>query len=174
MEFDLESSRRVLARTPEVLRVWLSDLPEPWIRSNEGADTWSPFDVVGHLIHGERTDWIPRARIILEHGASVRFEPFDRFAQFEASRGKSMVELLDTFSELRAQNVVALDDLRLTPRHLTLTGRHPEFGVVTLGHLLATWVVHDLGHIAQIARVMAKCYSSEVGPWRAYVPVLGR
>jgi len=172
MRFELASAREVLSRTPSALDRLVRDLPDAWTRENEGPDTWSVFDVVGHLIHGELTDWIPRARIILEHGASRPFEPFDRFAQLEANKGKSLNELLDRFSELRAESLAALDALRLTPEQLRLEGRHPALGTVTLSQLLSTWVVHDLGHLRQVVRVMAKCYGGEVGPWSAYTRIL--
>ncbi len=155
-----------------MLQTLLDELPEALERGNEGEDTWSPYDIIGHLIHGERTDWISRLRTILEHGESKEFEPFDRFAQFEASRGKSMAELLTEFAALRAENLVFLQALDLGAADYARTGRHPELGIVTLGELLATWVVHDLGHIAQIGRVMAKQLGDEVGAWRAYLPVL--
>jgi hypothetical protein len=174
MQFDLAAGRAILARTPDSLNALLHDLPSPWIEQNEGPDTWSPFDVVGHLVHGERADWMPRARVLLEHGPARAFDPFDRFAQFEESRGKTMRTLLSEFTTLRRENLAALDALRLTPEHMERTGRHPDFGIVTLGQLLSTWVVHDLGHIAQISRVMAKNYAGAVGPWAAYLPVLGR
>ena len=173
MDFDLETGAAVLARTPVALRALLQGLPPDWVERNEGSDTWSPYDVLGHLIHGERTDWMRRARIILEHGEGRAFDPFDRFAMFQESRGKALAELLETFAGLRAANLQALRDLELTPADLGRTGRHPELGVVTLGQLLATWVVHDLGHLAQIARTMAKQYATAVGPWTAYLPVLG-
>ena len=172
MDFALEDAIPVLRRTPAVLRAMLWDLPEPWIRGTEGPETWSPFDVVGHLIHGERTDWITRTEILLEHGETRAFTPFDRFAQFEASRGKSLPELLNTFAELRAANLARLESLGLVPEDLDRRGRHPELGLCTLGELLATWVAHDLSHIAQIARVMGKQYTAAVGPWRAYLPML--
>jgi len=172
MELDLDHAQAVLARTPTVLDALLRGLPDPWIRNHEGPGTWSPFDVVGHLIHGERTDWIPRARIILEAGKSRPFEPFDRVAMFEASRGKALAELLDAFAALRRQNLATLRGWRLTPEQLRLTGRHPELGSVTLGQLLATWVAHDLGHLVQVSRVMARNYAGEVGPWRAYLKVV--
>ncbi len=140
----------------------------------EGPEAWSLFDIVGHLIHGELTDWIPRARIILEHGMDETFESFDRFAQLKANRGKSLDDLLVEFKALRERNLAALDELRLSAEQLKLRGRHPDFGRVTMGQLIATWAVHDLSHIAQIARVMAKYRSSEVGPWKAYLPILGR
>jgi len=172
MEFDLESAREVLRRTPAVLAALVRELPEPWVRQNEGRGTWSVFDVVGHLIHGERTDWIPRARIILQHGAERAFEPFDRTAQFQASGDKSLNQLLDEFGALRADNLAALDGFRLGPKELALEGRHPELGLVTLRQLLSTWVAHDLDHLVQISRVMAAGYSDEVGPWRGYLRVL--
>lgn len=172
MEFRLDQAVAVLARTPRVVRSLLADLDGPWLERNEGPDTWSPFDVVGHLVHGERTDWLGRARMILEHGESRTFEPFDRFAMFEESRGKEIAELLDTFESLRADNLCELEGLHLTEADLERTGRHPDFGRVTLRQLLSTWVAHDLGHLAQISRTMAKRYRDEVGPWRAYLPVL--
>jgi hypothetical protein len=129
---------------------------------------------VGHLIHGERTDWIPRARIILEQGSDRRFTPYDRFAQFRESEGKSLGDLLDEFTQLRAENLAVLGGWHLTDAQLALTGEHPEFGTVTLRQLLATWVGHDLGHVAQIARVMAKQYREAIGPWRAYLPIMDR
>jgi uncharacterized damage-inducible protein DinB len=155
-----------------VLRAWLWELPDSWTTSNEGRDTWSPYDIVGHLIHGERTDWIPRTELLLAHGDSRPFVPFDRFAQFTDSRGKSLQELLDTFAELRTQNLARLESLRLTAADLGRPGRHPELGPVTLGQLLATWVAHDLNHLGQIARVMGRQYTGAVGPWLAYLPLL--
>ena len=174
MKPDLETAIDLLARTPVVLRSLLEDLDEDWTRANEGPETWSPFDVIGHLIHGELTDWIPRLRMILEHGKERTFEPFDRFAQFEASRGKTLEDLLDEFAELRAANLDALQELELGPSDFDREGLHPELGVVTLGQLLATWMAHDLGHLAQIGRVLAQRYRDDVGPWREYMPVLGR
>jgi hypothetical protein len=173
VNFALEGALPVLSRTPAVLRSLLADLPESWARATEGPDTWSPYDIVGHLIHGERTDWMARAEILLTHGETRPFTPFDRFAQFEASRGKTLPELLDTFAGLRAANLVRLESLGLTPADLERRGRHPELGSCTLGELLATWVAHDLSHIAQIARVMGRQYTAAVGPWRAYLPMLG-
>jgi uncharacterized damage-inducible protein DinB len=172
MVFALESAQEILRRTPPALANLVRDLPEDWVRQNEGPGTWSVFDVVGHLIHGERTDWIPRARIILHHGTRKTFEPFDRFAQFQASRDKSLNQLLDEFSALRARNLAELAGFRLGPEQLALQGRHPELGPVTLRQLLSTWVAHDLDHLVQVSRVMAKCYTEEVGPWRAYLRVL--
>lgn len=174
MSFDLADGIALLERTPATMRALLAGLSSGWIAIDEGPDTFTPFDNVGHLIHGERTDWIPRARIILAQGASRRFEPYDRFAQGRESRGKSLAELLDEFERLRAENVATLRSLNLSARDLALTGEHPELGRVTLSQLLATWVVHDLGHVAQTARVMAKRYREAVGPWRTYLPVLDR
>ena len=174
MEFTLRDATAVLERTPRTLRAMLEGLPQSWIDAAEGPEEWSPFVIVGHLIHGERTDWIPRARIVLEQGQARAFTPFDRFAQFEASRGKPLSNLLDEFSALRAENLSTLTAWRLTEEQLGLEGRHPDFGAVTLRQLLATWVAHDLGHIAQVARAMAKRYRDEVGPWRAYLPVMDR
>ena len=174
MELQIENARQVLSRTPATLNALLRDLPDAWLLQNEGPDSWSPFDVLGHLIHGEETDWIPRAKVILESGESRPFEPFDRFAMFEKSNGKSITQLLNTFAELRTANLQELTQMNLTPVTLEKRGRHPELGVVTLKQLLATWVVHDLGHVAQVARVMAKQYRDEVGPWEEYLPVLTR
>ena len=173
MRFVLAEAFPVLERTPHVLRALLLGLPDPWIRATEGPSTWSPFDVVGHLIHGERTDWMPRLEIILAEGEGRAFTPFDRFAQFEASRGKTLEQLLDTFAVLRAGNLVRLASLGLTPADLARRGRHPELGPVTLEQHLATWVAHDLSHLGQIARVMGKAYAEAVGPWAVYLPMLG-
>jgi hypothetical protein len=170
--FDPAEAIPLLARTPAVLRALLEGLPEAWTTATEGPATWSAFDVVGHLIHGERTDWIPRAELILAHGESRTFDVFDRFAMFQESRGKSLGELLDLFRELRAANVARLQAMRLSPADLDRRGRHPELGSVTLGQHLATWVAHDLSHLAQIARVMGRRYSRAAGPWRAYLPML--
>jgi hypothetical protein len=162
----------VLERTPRILDAWLRDLPPGWIAAHEGGDTWSPFDIVGHLIHGERTDWMPRIRMILELGDTQSFEPFDRLAQFTASSGRTLPELLDEFARARQENLRNLVSLQLTEDDLTRRGRHPALGTVTLRNLLATWVAHDLDHISQIARVIARQYSDEVGPWRAYLRVI--
>lgn len=172
MEISLESAVAVLERTPGVLRSLLAGVPEGLEQGNEGEETWSPYDVLGHLVHGERTDWIPRLRNILDHGETRAFEPFDRFAQFEESRGKSLEDLLAEFETSRAENLDILEGLELTSADFSRRGLHPDLGVVSLGELLSTWVVHDLGHIAQIARVMAKQLDAEVGPWRAYLPIL--
>jgi hypothetical protein len=152
----------------------LRHLPGEWVLSNEGPDSWSPFDVVGHLVHGEEADWIPRAKVIIGYGESRPFEPFDRFAMFEKSRGKSLGELLDEFERLRRESLAELGRMDLTPEVLGRRGLHPELGPVTLGELLATWVVHDLSHLGQVARVMAKQYGEAVGVWRAYLPILSR
>ncbi len=155
MEFSLAHTIEILSSTPDALRALLRDLSEPWVRSNYGEQTFSPFDVVGHLIHGEREDWVVRARITLEHGESRPYEPFDRYAMYEASKGKSIHDLLDTFQLLRAENLVQLKAMRLDSQMLDLRATHPEFGPVTLRQLLATWAVHDLHHIAQICRSMS-------------------
>ena len=174
MDFDLANATAVLARTPHVLRSLLSDLPAEWTDATEGPDTWSPFVVVGHLIHGEHTDWIPRAEIILTHGASRMFEPYDRMAQVRESADKSMGQLLDEFATERTKNLQIMAMWKLTDAHLSLVGNHPSFGSVTLRQLLATWVAHDLSHLTQITRVMAKQYRDAVGPWRAYLSVMER
>jgi len=174
MNFDLADAIGLLRRTPPVLRALVSDLPDAWLRSNEGPDTWSPFDVLAHLIDGEETDWIPRARIILARGPNPAFEPFDRFRHQRLNRETPVAALLERFAALRSENVSVLAGFRLTPRELALEGIHPELGRVTLRELLATWVAHDLGHIGQTVRVMAKQYGEAVGPWRRYLPVLSR
>ena len=172
MEFKLRQATAVLERTPETLLLLLRDLPDPWLIQNEGPDTWSPFDIVGHLIHAEETDWIPRAKIILAHGEKRAFEPFDRLAMFDKFKGRTITDLLYTFGRMRAQNLDVLDSMNLTVELLEKRGKHPELGVVTLKQLLATWVVHDLGHVRQVVRVMAKQYREAVGPWKAYLTVL--
>lgn len=171
MNFQPEQGIEVLGRTPAVLRALLGGLSDVWVLSNYGDKTFSPFDVVGHLIHGERTDWIPRARIILAHGEARAFEPFDRYAMYKDSQGKSLAELLDTFETLRRQNVGELQAMQLTPEKLALRGTHPELGAVTMEQLLAMWVVHDLNHIHQIAKSMAFQYGDNVGPWRRFVSI---
>jgi hypothetical protein len=162
----------VLARTPAVLRAGIAGLPEAWTAATEGPGTWSPYDVVGHLIHGERTDWIPRTEHILRHGEAVPFPKFDREAMFAASQGRSLGELLDTFEALRRDSLRRLDALGLTDDDLSRRGLHPELGTVTLGQHLATWVAHDMSHLAQIVRTMARRYAEAVGPWKAYLSVL--
>lgn len=174
MEFDLAAGIAVLERTPATLAALLHDLGPEWVDATEGPGSWSPFVIVGHLIHGERTDWIPRAQIILAQRADRRFAPYDRFAQFHESEGKTLAALLEEFARVREAKLRTLASWQLTDRELALTGEHPAFGVVTLRQLLATWVAHDLGHVAQVARVMAKQYRDAVGPWREYLPVLDR
>lgn len=174
MSFNLAEGIAVLERTPGTFRALLNGLPEPWINCTEGPETFSPFDNLGHLIHGERTDWIPRARIILAQGGNRTFAPYDRFAQVHESAGKSLAELLDEFAALRTANLVTLRGWHLSEEQFDLNGQHPALGAVTLRQLLSTWVAHDLGHIAQTTRVMAKRYRDAVGPWRAYLPVMDR
>jgi DinB superfamily len=172
VEFQFDEAIPVLRRTPTVLRVLLLDLPSPWITASEGQGTWTPFDVIGHLIHGERTNWLVRVEHILQHGDTVPFPPFDREAMFTASRGQSLGDLLETFRQVRTENLDCLMALNLTDADLERIGLHPEFGAVTLGQHLATWVAHDLSHTGQVVRVMAKQYASAVGPWRAYLSIL--
>ena len=172
MEYKLDEGIAVLERTPGVLTALLGGLPECWSRATEGGETWSAYDIVGHLIHGEQTDWMERIGIILKHGEQRAFTPFDRFAQFTESQGKTMDELLERFSALRSANLDALRELNLTHEQLDLPGMHPALGAVTLRNLLATWTAHDLGHIYQIARTMAAQYKHEVGPWIKYMRVL--
>ncbi|MBL8859003.1 MAG: DinB family protein [Planctomycetes bacterium] len=168
---DILAGRCVLERTPLLLRAWLAELPNEWLDCDEGEGTWSPRSVVGHLVEGERTDWIPRVRHILLHGDALAFPPFDRSAHLR-STVPAMHELLEQLRNLRARSLADLDALKLASADLARRGLHPELGVVTLGQHLATWVAHDLGHIAQIARVMARRQAHFVGPWRAYLPVL--
>ncbi len=165
MQFVLEEAIPVLERTPETLRAILEGLPEPWVRQNEGGESWSPFDVVGHLIDGEETDWIPRAKIILSRSGEP-FVPFDRFAHKDRNRDMTLTQLLETLARWRRKNLETLAGFKLRSSDLSLPGIHPELGPVTLGQLLATWVVHDLGHIAQVARVMAHQYDGEVAVWK--------
>ncbi|HYJ81096.1 MAG TPA: DinB family protein [Longimicrobiaceae bacterium] len=174
MEFRLADALEVLESTPATFRALMGGLSEAWTAPNEGPETFSAFDNLGHLIHGERTDWIPRARIILAQGPNRRFEPYDRFAQYRESQGKSVAQLLDEFARLRAENLATLRGWQLSERELALEGEHPGLGTVTLRQLLAAWVAHDLGHVAQTARVLAKQYREAVGPWREYLPVLDR
>jgi hypothetical protein len=173
MALDLPEVTAVLRRTPGTLRALLGDLSDGWLEASEGAGTFTPRDVVGHLIHGEKTDWVPRIRLILESGADRPFEKFDRFAHREAGRGVPTSALLAEFASLRAANVSYLEGLSLGPAQLALPGWHPELGPVTLGQLLATWVVHDLNHIGQVVRVMSSRYAGEVGPWTPYLGILG-
>ncbi len=172
MEYSLETALPVLASTPASLEALLGGLPEPWLRSTAGGDSWSPYAVVGHLVHGERTDWIPRAVSLLDHGEAQPWEPFDRLAQQHDDQSRPIAILLQQFAALRQENLNKLRSLDLGPQHWPLTGRHPEFGTVTLGQLLATWVVHDLSHMTQITRTMAGQYADQVGPWERYLPIL--
>jgi len=172
MEHNLENTISVLRRTPATLDMLLRDLPEMWTLRNEGGNTMSAFDVVGHLIHGELTDWMPRARMILQSGETKMFEPFDRWAQVRESQGKSLGKLLDEFADLRARNLAELRALKLQPEDLMRRGRHPALGEVTLSELLTTWAAHDLTHLHQISRVMAHQYREVVGPWSKFLGVL--
>lgn len=174
MDFELDRGMEILERTPSVFRALLGGLPQAWTAPNEGPETFSAFDNLGHLVHLERSDWMTRARIILAQGADRTFAPVDRFAQYRESQGKTVAELLDDFDRLRAENLAVLRGWALTEDALALEGVHPAFGAVTLRQLLSAWVAHDLGHIAQTSRVMAKQYRDAVGPWRAYLPVLDR
>ena len=172
MGFDLQQTIAILTRTPPALNALLRGMPEAWTMRNEGGKTWSPFDIVGHLIHGDRTDWMPRARVILKYGEDRPFDPFDRLAQERESQGKLLEELLEEFCRLRAENLDALRALNLQPSDFDRRGRHPALGVVTLSQLLATWAVHDMTHLHQLSRVMAYQYREVVGPWSAYLGVL--
>ena len=170
--FVMEEAVAILERTPAVLDAMLRGLPDGWIAAHEGGETWSPFDVIGHLIEGERTDWLGRIRIILEHGDSRAFDSFDRLAQFAESERATLAARLDEFASLRRESLDALERMRLTDADLDREGRHPELGAVTMRNLLATWVAHDLDHVSQIARVIAGQYADEVGPWRKYLRII--
>ena len=172
MQYSLARSYEILDRTPAVLSALLTELPDDWIMPNEGPETFSPYDVIGHLIHGEKTDWTVRVRMILEFGNTQTFERYDRFAQYEESKGKSLQQLLDEFAAIRKENMAWFKSLNLTEADLDKKGIHPVLGEVTLRNLLATWVVHDLTHIAQITRVMAKQYKEEMGPWPEFFRIL--
>ena len=172
MQFKLPDATQILERTPTVLTEMIAAVPDSWIKATEGVGTWSCYDIVGHLIHGELTDWIPRARVILEHGEAKAFEPFDRCAQFREDQTRPIRALLDQFAFLRAENLVVLQGMRLSNEDLARNGTHPELGTVSLGQLLSCWAVHDLSHISQVARVTAKQYSQEVGPWHQYMSIL--
>jgi uncharacterized damage-inducible protein DinB len=174
MLFNIDESLEILERTPSVLITLLNNLDEKWTSNNEGENTWSPYDVIGHLIHGEKTDWIPRMMIILGEDDNKNFVPFDRLAQFEESKGKSLAELLDEFKTRRRQNLIKLKSIVFNEQLLNREGIHPEFGKVTLKQLLATWVVHDLAHLCQISRVMAKQYGQEIGPWIKYFSIFSK
>ena len=172
MDFRVDEGIEVLSRTPEVLRALLAGKSAVWLNARKSPESFSALDVLGHLIHGEVTDWMPRVRVILEHGDTRAFEPFDRFGFRESIAGKSVGALLDEFAGLRVEGLAGLVSLGVGKEELALAGRHPELGAVTLGNLLATWVVHDLGHIAQIVKTMAGEYREAVGPWRAYTSIL--
>jgi len=172
MNHDLGHTVALLSRTPTSLNAFLRDLPQSWTHSNEGPDTWTAYDIVGHLIHAEHTDWIPRATMILHHGESQTFKPFNREGQQEKSRGKSLNDLLDEFASVRAKSLLQLQALDIQPRDLGRCGLHPAFGPVTLAQLLATWTVHDLTHLHQLTRLMAHQYREAVGPWSVYLGVL--
>jgi hypothetical protein len=171
-QFSVTDAIAVLTHTPATLNAMLRGLPNIWVRGNEGKDTWNAFDIVGHLIVGERTDWMPRVRIILENGEAQPFDPFDRFAQSKESPDKSLEQLIDDFARLRTENLTALQALNLRPEDFSRRGKHPALGVVTLSQLLATWAIHDLTHLHQLSRVMAHQYRDAVGPWSAYLGVL--
>ncbi len=172
MEHNLNHTIAILSRTPAALNALLRDLPETWTLQNEGENTWSAFDVVGHLIHAERTDWMPRAKVILQFGETKKFEPFDRWAQKRESEGKSLEQLLDEFARLRSEGLTELRALNLRQEDFERRGLHPALGVVTLSELLATWAAHDLNHLHQVSRIMAHQYRDAVGPWSAYLGVL--
>lgn len=172
MKFDLSHAIGILEKTPFVIRSMMSHLNESWTHTNEGADTWSPYDVVGHLVHGEKTDWMPRLEIMMSNGPVQTFEPYDRFAQAEMIKGKTLAELLDAFELLRKENLIILRSKRITASDLIRKAIHPSLGEITLSHMLSAWVVHDQGHIAQIARVLAKNYREEVGPWTKFLTIL--
>jgi hypothetical protein len=172
MKFSIEKSIEILERTPGTLEYLLIGLDREWIMSNEGPDTWSSFDVVGHLVHAEHTNWIPRMEIVLSNGEQRQFTPFDRFAQLRNNKDRTLVELMDEFKSVRRANIALLRAKGITADDLLRTAIHPEFGAVTLAQLLATWAVHDLTHLAQITRVMAKQYKEAVGPWKQYLSVL--
>ena len=174
MDFNLTHGTAVLARTPRVLDALLRGLPDAWTRANEGEGTWSPYDVVGHLIHGERADWIPRVRMILDHGESKTFAPFDREAMKREPKDRTLAQLLDEFAALRERSLADLAACGLTPADFAKTGMHPKFGRVTLGQLLATWVAHDLGHLVQVSRTMGSQYGEAIGPWREFLTNVAR
>ena len=174
MDYPIEETLAVLRRTPTTLRALLVGLPEGWTRAAEGEGTWSAYDVVGHLLHGETTDWIPRLQIILEQGEGHPFPKFDRTAMFEESQGRSLEDLLDTFDAARAVNLETLGELELAPEVLARTGTHPALGTVTAGNLLSTWALHDLNHLGQIVEVLAHQHEAAVGPWKVYLGILNR
>lgn len=172
MNYNLGEAISVLEKTPVVLTAMLDELSQDWTHQNEGKDTWSPFDIIGHLVHGEKTDWMPRLEIVLSTSEEKTFTPYDRFAQFETSKGKSVTSLLTEFRSLRKENLTILRAKKLTEGDLDKQGIHPELGPISLRNMLSAWVVHDLGHIAQISRVMAKQYKEEIGPWTQYLTIV--
>ena len=172
MKFQVEQAIEILSNTPSVLKSLLSNLSDEWIEKSVNSEDWTPFDIVGHYIHGEETDWIPRAEIILKQGENVTFEPFDRFAQMETSKGKTLTELLETFAGLREKSLDTLKSWNLSDEQLQLKGVHPELGEVNLEQLISTWVVHDLTHIRQIVQILAKKYGENVGVWKQYLSIL--
>ena len=174
MKYSVDKALEILERTPKILKVCLEHLSDDWIYCNEGSETWSAFDVVGHLIHGEKTDWISRLKTVLSESENKTFKPYDRFAQFEESKGKTMHQLLEEFSVLRDQNLLFFKSLNISENDFNKKAIHPSLGEVNLKNLLSTWVTHDLGHIAQISRVMAKQYKNEVGPWIEYISILNK
>jgi hypothetical protein len=174
MQFALDKTIEILERTPFVLDALLEGISPEWTNRNEGGETWSVFDVIGHLVHGEQTDWITRTEIILTDNRQKKFEPFDRFAQFKAIKGKTLEQLLGEFRELRVANIRKLRELNIRENDLIKTGIHPTFGEVTLAQLLSTWAVHDLDHISQIARVMGKQYKEQTGPWVEFLKILNQ
>lgn len=171
MNYDVDDASEVLRRTPDVLRALLADLPDAWLHGRETPDAWSPYQVCGHLLHIEECDWIDRTRVILEHGTAQPFVPVDREAGFARFAGWPVGDILDRFAEQRAANLETLREL-VKPGNLDRRGLHPDFGEVTLAQLLATWVVHDVNHLHQIVKTMAKNYTEAVGPWRAFLPIL--
>ena len=172
MEHDLKNTLALLERFPATLNALLRDLPEAWTKPTEGDNTFSAYDVVGHLIHGEKTDWIARTKRLLEHGESVPFDKFDRLAQFKDSKGKTLPQLLDEFARLRAENIAVLRAMNLNPADMSKRGKHQVLGSVTLSQLLATWAAHDLSHLHQLSRVMAYQYKQAVGPWTKFLGVM--
>jgi uncharacterized damage-inducible protein DinB len=174
MDFQVDRAVELLSRTPATLQALLAGVSDDWTRSDEGPETWSPFVTVGHMTFAEEFNWIPRARMILEHGEARVFEPFDRFAQFERYKAFSLEQLLDAFTARRRESLAALAAMKLTPERLARRGRHPDFGAVTLSQLLATWTVHDMNHVGQIVQTLAKQYREAIGPWRRFVPIVDR
>ncbi len=171
-QIDLELAVEILSKTPALLKEWLGNLPDDWSHYKSDGENWSAFDIVGHFIHGEKTDWIPRAKVILQREGAKEFESFNRFAQFEESKGKTLVDLLEEFGQLRTMNLGILRGFELQPDDYKQQGKHPELGIVNLRQLISTWVVHDLDHISQIAKEMAQRYKNDCGPWEEYLGVL--